>query len=168
VPNTHYTRYQSRVRLYALPDLTLAGEFSNSESACFDAPTGEAMLFSDDSNSLWLVCGQFYAPKPDDPLAIRLDVPAMQLRDISRHGEDAESGQVRGLERIGDSVWAWQFPHGGKPFRIRDLTHARDIVTVPMPMDLIGNLTAQTGISHIDEKIIRLKFCGESPGAPTG
>ena len=168
VPNTHYTRYQSRVRLYALPDLTLAGEFSNSESACFDAPTGEAMLFSDDSKSLWLVCGQFYAPKPDDPLAIRLDVPAMQLRDISRHGEDAESGQVRGLERIGDSVWAWQFPHGGKPFRIRDLTHARDIVTVPMPMDLIGNLTAQTGISHIDEKIIRLKFCGESPGAPTG
>jgi hypothetical protein len=92
----------------------------------------------------------------------------MQLRDISRHGEDAESGQIGGLERIGDSVWAWQFPHGGKPFRIRDLTQARDIVTVPMPMDLIGNLTAQTGISHVDEKIIRLKFCGTPPDAPAG
>jgi hypothetical protein len=37
-------------------------------------------------------------------LAIRLDVPAMQLRDIRRHRENAESGQVGGLERIGDSV----------------------------------------------------------------
>jgi hypothetical protein len=168
VLNTHYTQRQSRVRLYALPDLTLAGEFSNSEGACFDASSHEAMLFSNDSKSLWLVCGQHFAPKPDDPLAIRLNVPAMQLRDIRRHGEDAESGQVGGLERIGDSVWAWQFPYGGKPFRVRDLTHARDIVTVPMPMDLIGELTAQSGISHVDEKIIRLKFCGAPQGAPTG
>jgi hypothetical protein len=31
VPDTHYRKHQTRVRLYALPDLTLAGEFSNSE-----------------------------------------------------------------------------------------------------------------------------------------
>ena len=168
IPNTHYTRHQSRVRLYALPDMTLAGEFSNSEGACFDASAREPMLFSNDSKTLWLVCGQHFVPKPDDLMAIGLDVPTMQMRDVRRHGEGAVSGQTGGLERIGDSVWAWQFPYGGKPFRIRDLTHERDIVTVPMPMDLIGKLTEQSGISHVDEKIIRLKFCGAPPGAPTG
>jgi hypothetical protein len=59
----------------------------------------------------------------------------MQVRDIDirRYGEGAASDKVGGLERIGDSVWAWQFPYGGMPFRIRDLTHDREIVTVPMP-----------------------------------
>ena len=110
--------------------MTLAGEFSSSEGTCFDAYAREPMLFSNDSKSLWLVCGQYYAPKPDDLMAIGLDVPGMQVRDIRRHGEGAESGQIRGLEQIGDSVWAWQFPYGGKPFRIHDLTHDLEIVTV--------------------------------------
>ncbi|WP_426537564.1 hypothetical protein [Bradyrhizobium sp. McL0615] len=167
IPNTHYMRHQSRVRLYALPVMTLAGEFSNSEDTCFDVYAREPMLFSNDSKSLWLVCSQHYEPKPDDPMAIRLDVPTMQALDIRRHGEGAESGETRGLERIGDSVWSWQFPYGGKPFRIRDLTHDREIVTVSMPMDLIGKLTAQRDQSQMDEKAIRLKFCGVLPGAPS-
>jgi hypothetical protein len=166
IPNAHYTRHQSRVRLYALPEMTLAGEFSNSEDTCFDVYAREPMLFSSDSKSLWLVCGQYNAPKPDDLMAIRLDVPAMQVRDIRRFGEGAASDKVGGLERIGDSVWAWQFPYGGKPFRISDLTHERDIVTVPMPMDLIGKMTAQS--AQVDEKAIQLKFCGAPPNAPSG
>ena len=85
-----------------------------------------------------------------------------------RYGEGAESGEIRGLERIGDSVWAWQFAPDGMPFRIRDLTHARDIVTVPIPAELIGKLTAQTGQSQVDEQTIRLNFCGVPPGAPAG
>jgi hypothetical protein len=167
IPNTHYTRHQSRVRLYALPDLTLAGEFSNSEGACFDVFAREPMLFSHDSRSLWLVCGQYTAPKPDDVMAIRLDVPAMRVRDVRRYGGGAESGGIGGLERIGDSVWAWQSGSGGTPFRIGDLTHEREIVTVPRPMELVGELTEQTGNSHVDEKAIRLNFCGVPPGAPT-
>jgi hypothetical protein len=169
IPNTHYTRHQSRVRLYALPDLTPAGEFSNSEGECFDGSAREPMLFSPDSKSLWLACGQYSnVPKPDDLMAIRLDVPAMRPLDIRRYGEGAESGQTRGLERVGDSVWAWQFPYGGKPFRVRDLTHARDIMTVPMPAELIGKLTEQTGRTELDEQTIRLSFCGAPPGAPVG
>jgi hypothetical protein len=166
IPNTHYRRYQSRVRLYALPDLTLTGEFSNSEGDCFDANAREPMLFSSDSKSLWLVCGQYTAPKPDDLMAIRLDVSAVQALDIRHYGQGAESGQIRGLERIGDSVWAWQFPYGGKPFRVYDLTHARDIVMVPLPAEVIGRLTEQTGQSQLDEQTIRLNFCGTPPGAP--
>jgi hypothetical protein len=166
VPNALYKQRQSRVRLYALPNMTLAGEFSGSEAACFDVSPREPMLFSGDSKSLWLVCGQHYAPRPDDPMAIRLDVPAMQMLDIRRYGEADVSGQIRGLERIGDSVWAWQFPYGGKPFRIRDLTHDREIVTIPMHMQPIGGMTEQSGQSQVDEKTIRLKFCGVRPGAP--
>ena len=168
IPNTHTTRHQSRVRLYALPDLTPAGGFSNSEGACFDVFAREPMLFSPDSKSLWLVCGQTTAPKPDDPMAIRLDVPAMRLLELRRYGEGAESGEIRGLERIGASVWAWQFPHDGPPFRLRDLTRARDIVTVPIPAGLIGKLTAQTGQTQLDEQSIRLTFCGAPPGAQAG
>jgi hypothetical protein len=167
IPSTHYTQHQSRVRLYALPDLTLAGEFSNSAGGCFYNFPREPMLFSNDSKSLWLVCDHQYAPKPDDPMAIRLDVPTMQALDFRHHGEGAESGETRGLERIGDSVWAWQFPYGGKPFRIRDLTHDREIVTVSMPIELIGELTAQSDQSQVDEQAIRLKFCGVPPGAPS-
>ena len=167
IPNTHYTRHQSRVRLYGSPDLTLAGEFSNSEGDCFDSGASEPMLFSSDSKSLWLVCGQHdTTPKPDDLTAIRLDVPSARVLDVRRYGEGAESGQTNGLDRIGDVMWAWQFPSGGKPFRIRDLTHDREVVTVPMPIDLIAQLTRQTGNSQVDEKLIRLNFCGAPPGAP--
>jgi hypothetical protein len=167
IPNTHYTGHQSRVRLYALPDLRLVGEFSNSEGTCFDSFAREPMLFASDGKSLWLVCGPSTAPKADDPMAIHLDVPATQVHDIQRYGEGAEGGQIGGLERIGDRVWAWQFPYGGKPFRIRDLTEQRDIATVPMPMGLVGELTAQTGRSQVDEKTVRLSFCGTPPGAPS-
>jgi hypothetical protein len=167
IPNTHYTRHQSRVRLYALPDLTLAGEFSNSEGACFSDSNGrEPMLFSNDGKSLWVVCGQYYTiPQPYDLMAIRLDVPTMQARDIRRYGEGTESGQPEALERIGDSVWAWQ-SSAGKPFRISDLTHEREIVTVPTPTKLIGQMTEQTGLTKVDEKTIRRVFCGAPPGAP--
>jgi hypothetical protein len=130
IPNTRYTSHQSRVRLYALPDLTLAGEFSNTEGPCFDVYAREPMLFSSDSNSLWLVCGQYYAPKREDQMAIRLDVPAMQVQDIRRYGAAEVSGRIEGLERIGDSVWAWQFASVTIPFRIRDLTHDREIAKV--------------------------------------
>ena len=167
IPNTHHTQYQSRVRLYALPDMTLVGEFSSSEGPCFDTYAREPMLFSNDSKSLWLVCRQHNAPLPDDPMAVRLDVPTMRLLDIRRYGEGAWSGETRGLERIGDSVWAWQFPDGAAPFRIRDLTRERDIVRIPLPRELIGSLTAQTGQSQVDEQTIRLKFCGVPPGAPS-
>lgn len=167
IPNTRYKRNQSRVRLYSLPDLAPAGEFSNSEGACFDTYAREPMLFSNDGKTLWLACGQYTTiPKPDDPMAIRLDVSTMQALDVRRYGEGAESGQTGGLERIGDSIWAWQFTSGGKPFRVRDLTHDRDIVTVPMPAELIGKLTEQTGSSRVDEKTIQLNFCGVPPGAP--
>jgi hypothetical protein len=156
------------VRLYALPDLTLAGEFSNSEGACFsDSNAREPMLFSNDGKSLWLVCGQYTVPTPDDPMAIRLDVPAMKVRDIRRYGGGAESGGIGGLERIGGSVWAWQ-SSTGKPFRISDLTDEREIVTAPTPTQLIGRLTEQTGITKVDEKTIRRVFCGVPPGAPAG
>ena len=37
-----------------------------------------------------------------------------------------------------------------------------------MPMERIGGLTEQTGTSLVDEKFIRLKFCGARPGAPAG
>lgn len=167
IPKTHYTRHQSRVRLYALPDLTLAEEFANYEGICSDVYAREPMLFSGDSKSLWLVCGQHYAvPKPDDPMAIRFEVATMQMRDVRRYGEVTDGGQTGGLERIGDSVWAWQFPFSGKSFRILDLTNGRVIVTVPMPMDLIGKLTAQPGMSQVDEKAIQLTFCGVPPEAP--
>jgi hypothetical protein len=87
--------------------------------------------------------------------------------DIRRFGEAAESGAVEGLERIGERVWAWQFPSGGKaPFRIFDLTDEREIVRLPMPMELVGDMTAQTGVSQVDEKTFRLNFCGAPPGAP--
>jgi hypothetical protein len=165
IPNTHYTGHQSRVRLYALPDLRFVGEFSNREGTCFESYARQPMLFTKDGKSLYLVCGSSTAPKADDPSAINLDVPAMQVHDIRRYGEGAEGGQIRGLEGIGDSVWAWQFPDDGKPLRIRDLTAGRDIVTVPMPMALIGELTWQTGL--VDEKNIRLIFCGAPPDAPS-
>jgi hypothetical protein len=166
IPNSHYTRHQSRVRLYTMSDLTLAGEFSNSEGECFDGYAREHMLFSRDGKSLWLVCRQFYSPNPDDPMAVRLDVPTMRLLDVRRYGDGAQSGGIEGLEQIGDSVWSSQFPHSGKPFRVYDLTHERDIVTVPMPVELIRNLTAQTGSSQVDEKSIRLNFCGVPPSEP--
>lgn len=159
-----YRRNQSRIRLYLLPDLELAGEFSGSEPACLDTYAREPLLFS--GKSLWLACGQSSAPKPDDVMAIRFALPAMKPSDIRRYGPAAQNGQAGGLDRIGDSVWAWQFGPAGAAFRLHDLTHDREIVMVAMPPPLIGNLTAQTGQVQIDDKTIRLKFCGVPPGAP--
>ena len=76
------------------------------------------------------------------------------------------NGRTGGLERIGDSVWAWQFGPRGEAFRLHDLTHDREIVTVAMPTPMIGSLTAQTGQFQIDDRTIRLNFCGVPPGAP--
>lgn len=166
IPNTRYTGHQGRVRLYALPDLTLLGEFSNSEGACFDSFAREPMLFSNDSKSLWMVCGQQTALTSDDLMAIRLDVPAMQAPDIRRYGGGAESEEIGGLERIGDSVWAWQSGRNSKPFRVSDLTHRREVAAVPTPNELIGEMTEQTGLSKVDEKNIQRFFCGTPPGVP--
>ncbi|MDO8401390.1 MAG: hypothetical protein Q7T45_26640 [Bradyrhizobium sp.] len=165
VPGTPYRRNQNRVRLYLLPDLKLAGEFSGRETACLDTYAREPMLFSRDSNSLWMACGQSGAPKPDDVMAVRLDVLTIKPFDIRSYGAVAANGQTGGLDRIGDSVWAWQFGPRGEAFRIHDLTNDRDIVMVAMPKPLIGSLTAQTGQVQIDDRTIRLNFCGVPPGA---
>ena len=125
------------------------------------------MLFSSDSNSLWIACGQSSAQKPDDAMAIGLNVPEMQVLDIRRYGQAAESGPVRGLERIGDSVWAWQFDARGTSFRIRDLTHDREIVTVQTPTLLDRQPDRRRpATAEVDEKTIRLNFCGVPPRRP--
>ncbi len=165
IPTTIYTRHQSRVRLYAFPDLALVGEFSNSEGACFDSYAREPMLFSDDSKSLWLVCGHYYAPTGDDLMAIRLEVPTMHVLDVRRYGEGADGGEAQGLERLGGDVWAWQFHQSEKPFRIRDLTQDREVVAISVPIHLVGGMTAQTGNSLVDENTIHVDFCGRPPGA---
>lgn len=164
IPSTYYSRHQIRIRIYALPEMTLAGEFANSEGSCFDVYAGNPMIFSNDGNSLWLVCGQFYAPKPDDLMVIRIELPTMQVHDIRRYGPAAESGPIQGLERIGKSIWAWQFPADDKPFRVHDLIRERDVVTVALPTALVGGMTPQSGVSQIDEKAIQLKFHGTPPG----
>lgn len=161
-----YRRNQSRVRLYLLPDLKLAGEYSSSEPACLDTYAREPMLFSRDGNSLWMPCGQSSAPKPDDVMAIGFNVPAMRPSDIRRYGPAAGNGQTGGLDRIGNSVSAWQFGPAGASFLLHDLTHDREIVTIAMPAPLVGKMTAQTGQVRIDDKTIRLQFCGAPPGAP--
>jgi hypothetical protein len=124
------------------------------------------MLFSGDSNSLWMACGQSGALKPDDVMASRFDVPAMNRSDIRRYGPAAGNGQIGGLNRIGNSVSAWQFGPSDAAFRLHDLTHDREIVMVPMPTPLIGKMTAQTGQFRTTDKTIRLPFCGAPPGAP--
>ncbi|MBR0754713.1 hypothetical protein JQ604_21205 [Bradyrhizobium jicamae] len=164
IPNTYYSRHQIRIRIYALPEMTLAGEFANSEGSCFDVYARNSLIFSNDDNSLWLVCGQFYAPKPDDLMAIRLELPTMRVHDIRRYGPTAESGPIQGLERIGESIWAWQFPAGDKPFRVHELIRDRDVVTVALPTALVGGMTSQSGISQIDERAIQLNFHGTPPG----
>jgi hypothetical protein len=166
VPGTSYRRSQSRVRLYLLPDLNLAGEFSSSEPPCLDTYAREPMLFSGDSISLWMACGQSGAPKPDDVMAIRFGVPAMQPLDIRRYGPSAANGQTGGLEQVGDSVGAWQFGPRGEAFRLHDLTRDREVVIVPMPTPLVGKMPAQTGEIRIDDKTIRIPFCGAPPGPP--
>ncbi|MGF6430164.1 hypothetical protein [Bradyrhizobium elkanii] len=169
IPNTNYRHRDSRVRLYALPDLSLAGEFAGSEQTCFESDASESLMFSADSGSLWLICSQYLAPKPDDPIAIRIEVPAMRMRDVRRYGAGNESGLAHGLKRIGDAVWACQSPYSRKPFRIYDLTHGRQVVTVSMPLELIGNLTSQTaGSCQLDENSIRHEFCGIPPRVPAG
>jgi hypothetical protein len=88
----------------------------------------------------------------------------MRMLDARRYSESAESGQVTSLETIGDSVSASQFGFNQKPFRLRDLTHDREIVTVPMPVELIGDMTPQN--SQLDDKSVQLSFCGAPLGAP--
>lgn len=161
-----FRRNQSRVRLYLLPDLKLTGEFSSSEPACLGTYAREPMLFSRDSNSLWMACGQSGAPKPDDVMAIGFNLPAMKPSDIRRYGPTAGNGQIGGLDRTGNSVSGWQFGPAGAAFRLRDLTHDREIVVIPMPTSLVGKMTAQTGQVRIEDKAIRLQFCGAPPGAP--
>ena len=87
IPGTPHRRNPSRVRLYLLPDLKWAGEFSSSETACLDTYAREPMLFSRDSSSLWMACGQSGAPKPDDVMAVRLDMLAMKPRISGATGQ---------------------------------------------------------------------------------
>jgi hypothetical protein len=125
------------------------------------------MLFEPDGNSLWLVCRQYNAPTADDIMAIRLEVPSMKQLDVRHYGDAASSGPIHGLEHTGDGVWAWQFPNMTKlPFRIRDLTHDREVLKLTIPAEPIANLTAQTGASQIDDKTIKLNFCGQHSTAP--
>ncbi len=160
IPNSRYSRNQSRLRIYALPDFTLAGEFINREGYCFDSYSREPMLFAPDGNSIWLTCAQHTTPKSDDLMALRLSLPSLQVLDTRRYGNTAASGELRGLERVGDSIWGWQFPSAGaEPLRIRDLANDREVLALTMPAGLIGNLTAQ-GVTEINDKTVKLVFCG--------
>ena len=166
IANTHYKRHHSRVRVFALPDYQLVQEYQSGPEQCFDSFAPDPMMFELDGTSVWLACGQHYAPKPDDLLAIKIDVPSMQVRASRRYGDDASSGAVKNLQQGGGAVWAWQFGSGDYRFRIRDLTHDRPVVVLPdiKTPELIGNLTEQTGRAEIDERRVTLTACGDRSG----
>lgn len=163
VPGTRYESHQSRVRLYTWPDLTLAGEFSAEQPPCSESYAEDGILFSADGKSILLACDPRTTPQPGDIMALRLEVPTMQVAHIAYFGVAADSGPLRGLKRVETSVWAWQLPHGDKPFRIHDLTTGREIVAASPPPDLISGLTEQFARIHRDSA--SLKFCGMPPAA---
>lgn len=154
-------RHQTRVRVFALPDQRLVGEFVNRDGECFDSYAHNPMLFEPDSNDIWLACEQYYSPKANDVMAIKLAVPSQAVREVRRFGDSAQSGTIVGLERVGGSVWAWQFGNDGG-FRLRDLTRDQELLVLTnlTAPNLAGKLTAQPWTT-VDEKHVSLSFCGD-------
>ncbi|MCJ7783207.1 MAG: hypothetical protein MUP41_04695, partial [Desulfobacterales bacterium] len=162
IPNTPYTRHRARFRIYALPEHKVAGEYSHREDECFDSYADPSMMFELDGKSLRLLCGQYEHPGPESLMAIKLEVPSMKVLQLRRYGDSAASEEVRGLARIGPSIWCWQHSYG-KPeqLRVRDLTQDRDVAHL---RDLnqprfADNFTPQRN-DRITENRITLRYLG--------
>lgn len=168
IPNTPYTRHRARFRIYALPEHKVAGEYSHREDECFDSFADPSMMFELDGKSLWVLCGQYAYPGPDSLLAIKLEVPSMRVLQLRRYGESAASQQVRGLARIGPSIWYWQHRTGkAEQLRVRDLSRDQDVVYL-RDLDqacFADNFTSQE--VRLSENRISLRYHGGSDGQTT-
>jgi WD40 repeat protein len=165
VSNANYTRHRNRLRVFALPEYRLLGEFSYRDKECF-AGSGHSVMFEYDGNSFWSLCKQYVSQKePDDVIAIRISVPAMTVMDVRRYGENLNTGGINDLSRIGDDVGYSQSDIGNSTWvKIRSLTRSQDLLTLRNLTEphLAGSLTLQ-GI-EFEEKKVTLRYCGDSTG----
>jgi hypothetical protein len=166
IANTDYTRRRSRFRIYSLPDYGVVADYTHRDDECFDSlGTYTSMMFERDDKSLWVVCGHYANPRPEDVMAIELEIPSARVLQLRYFGDRAVSARVRGLARSGDGVWSWQHS-GGKPeeLRVRDLTRDREVMYLSdlQQPRFADNLPAQQGDRLADDQIT-LRYRGASP-----
>lgn len=128
-----YGHHQARLRLYAVPNLALAGEYRHTGAQCLSELSVEnAVLFERDGSALWLACGSEFQPTATDLLALRLDVPPLQLQAERRYG-DAAPWYVRGLKEVGGSIWTWHTDQRPPYVRLRDLDRDSAPIVLQLP-----------------------------------
>ncbi|MES2940538.1 MAG: hypothetical protein V4864_22860 [Pseudomonadota bacterium] len=131
-----YARHQARLRVYTVPGFVQAGEYRHAGSPCLsDTHIENTVLFEQGDAALWLACGLEFQPAASDLTAIRLNVPQLQVQVERRYG-DAAPWHLRGLKRVGASIWAWHTDQQPPYARFRDLSADRvPLVLQPPPVD---------------------------------
>jgi hypothetical protein len=126
-------RHQVRLRLYAVPGFAPAGEYRHTGTHCLaESHTENAVLFGRDGAAVWLACEPIFQPTAADLLALRLDVPLLQVQAERRYG-DLAPWRLRGLKEVGESVWSWHTDHRPPYAHFRDLGRDRVPVALQSP-----------------------------------
>ncbi|MDP3087082.1 MAG: hypothetical protein Q8M99_02650 [Methylotenera sp.] len=164
IPNTNYTRRQSRFRLYELPNYKILADYTHGSNDCFDHSIN-SMAFENDSKSLWVLCGQYYSnPKPDSVMVVKFSIPTLKIMDIRDYGNIGNGNMIaRGIQSTNEGVFIWQQGYQKENRLVAtNLSDNHTSLTLPdlTQSNLAGTLTLQS--EKIEQGEIQLFFCGNS------
>ena len=160
IPNTRFTRYQTRLRVYALPDYTLLADTATSGDWCFNTTSEVA---EDPGGGLWIKCSQFVKPRASDLMAIKYELPGLRIVERRRYEESAGSGEMETFRQVDDDVWVVQRKIGQKlEIRLSSLNNRFQPLVFQgfENNEMAGGLTYQ-GVSF-EQNRLKIRFCGSA------
>ncbi|MBV1927263.1 MAG: hypothetical protein KUG62_08890 [Rhodobacteraceae bacterium] len=159
-----YTRYETRIALFSLPDYEQVAQWEPTENICQSPEVSRNSMAEDNSGNLVVLC---LAPSTEDdsrPLAVQLSLPLLDEVGI-RASEDRETDSwADRLIAIGGSVYAPLIQRRGElGVVMANLISPELSVTLddPYSTDRGGDLTFQDFvINEVADNTIGMRFCG--------
>ncbi|MEP3895233.1 MAG: hypothetical protein ABJN52_14710 [Litorimonas sp.] len=159
-----YTRYQTKLTLFSLPEYEQVAQWQPTDISCQNPETPRISLAEDDSGNLVVLC---LAPSAEDdshPLAVQLSLPSLDeigSQILESHMADSRADR---LIEVGGAVYAPMIQWRGEPRVVLENVIRSELSVVlddPYAADRGGELTFQGFvIDGVPDGMIGMRFCG--------
>lgn len=159
-----YRRYETKLRLYSLPDYEPVAQWEPTDFSCQNPEVTSISMAEDETGNLVVLCLDPDAQDDSRPLTVQLSLPLLSDVVFRNHGEFGARGNARRLIAAGGSVYAPLMQRGDvRGVVLANIIHPALSVSLDTPYatDRGGELTFQGFVlGALADNTIGMRFCG--------
>lgn len=164
IKTSRYTRHETKITLFSLPNYHKIAEWQSTETSCQNPTFGKLSMLEDDSRNLFVLCSFSTVIEANPPLAIQLLLPLLDEVDVRTYERREKGRRANRFIKLAGSVYAPLMQRKGNFAPILgNIANPERSITLDNPKraDRGGKLTFQGFVTDdLTDDTIGMRYCG--------